>query len=79
MRTQIKTIAQRDHLNPNTESNTMKTRNEKQIEQWKRKRVGLNAGHTRISKRQWQNLGGLQFSDLFRKADSRGVWTYWRI
>lgn len=39
---------------------------------------GHAAGHVRISKREWQGRGGFENPNLFRKADSRGVWSYWR-
>jgi len=31
----------------------------------------------KISKREWYHLGGLARSGLFRKANSRGVWSYY--
>lgn len=31
----------------------------------------------KVSKREWYNLGGFARTGLFRKADSRGVWSYY--
>lgn len=34
-------------------------------------------GIMRISKGEWQRLGGLRNSRCFRKGTKRGGWTYW--
>lgn len=39
----------------------------------------MRNGHLKISKAEWSRLGGLANSDLYRKADRRGVWSYFRV
>lgn len=36
------------------------------------------AGVERLTKREWYAAGGFRNPALFRKADSRGVWRYYR-
>lgn len=38
----------------------------------------MKNGTLKISKREWYDLGGFANSRLFRKADKRGVWSYYR-
>jgi hypothetical protein len=35
--------------------------------------------YRRITKREWYDLGGFANSKLFRKANARGVWSYYQI
>lgn len=39
----------------------------------------MKNGRERMSKKAWYEAGGFANSALFRKADSRGRWTYWRL
>lgn len=32
-----------------------------------------------LTKREWQALGGLRNSDLFRTQTRGGAWRYWRV
>ena len=38
----------------------------------------MPAGWTRITKQEWQVLGGLRSPEVMRNADSRGRWRYYR-
>jgi hypothetical protein len=39
----------------------------------------MRNGSWKISKREWYDLGGFANSNLYRKADKRGVWQYYRL
>lgn len=39
----------------------------------------MRNGHEKISKKAWYAAGGLSNANLFRKANKRGAWSYYRV
>lgn len=42
-------------------------------------RAHAKSRKTRITRREYELLGGMANSKLFRKALKNGVWTYWQV